>query len=469
MVALRRAFACTAALAAASCGLAPAPAPPPPFPSDGVADFGQSAPVELCLGTASVVPPEAATGADAVCVPTGASSTACTSDAGCTGIEHCVCGRCIIQACAGAAACGSGLVCRDGRCTTPCTKDADCPSGGTCDIGGCTRACAKDADCHFGEHCDDLFNVCVADICSATVPCSAGATCEPITAPFELHEPEVVVIGGAAVAFVELRTTGSGATSEIYRAHVDGASRWTADPTTPVLAAEGGQSAGAPSAIVDGDHVDLYFAAGDGQALAHAASTDGGRTFARDAAPVLTPGEAWEKGWIGSPGAVRYGGETLLFYEGGPRAGVGLAKVGPGAATRVGGGPVVTPATIEDPLAWQYVTEVGAPYALVAGGVLRVYFTGRGVVGTDAIVSGTDVPADADDSIGLVASLDGKTFSAYPSGPVFTRMTNLRAYLGSREAAVLLLSTGGAEINFVATDASGQSEAGLASAAGTAP
>jgi hypothetical protein len=463
---VKRAFAAMSALAAASCGLAPAPAPAPPIPGDGVAAFGTDAPVQLCLGTANVIPPEASTGADAVCVPGGASGAVCTADGNCNGIERCVCGQCIIQACQGAGACGAGLVCRDGRCTTPCTEDSDCGSGGQCDTGGCTRGCSSDGDCHFGESCDDLFNICVAKICSPAVPCGPGSTCEPITAPFELHEPEVVTIGGATVAFVELY---AGTTGEIYRARIDSASRWTADPTTPVLAAVGGVSAGAPSALVAGDRVDLYFASGDGQALAHAVSTDGGMTFTPDAAPVLTPSEAWEAGWIGSPGVVRYGAETLLFYEGGPRAGVGMAKVGAGGATRVGGGPIVTPATVEDPLAWQYVTQVGAPYALVAGDILRVYFTGRGVVGTNAIVGGASVPADADDSIGLVASYDGVSFAPYPSGPVFTRMTNLRAYLGSREAAVRLLPGGGAEINFVATDASGQDESGLARAATAGP
>jgi hypothetical protein len=467
---VKRALAC--ALAATSCGLLPAPGPSPPIAGDGVAAFGDASPIQLCLGTANVVPPEASTGADAVCVAGGASGAACTAGTDCAGIESCVCGQCIIQACAGAAPCGGSLVCRDGRCTQPCSEDSDCPSGGQCDTGGCTRGCAQDSDCYFGESCDDLFNVCVAKICSPAVLCGAGSTCEPITAPFELHEPEVVVVGGATVAYVELRTEGTGgagATSEIYRARVDSPSRWTADPITPVLPAVGGQSAGAPSALVDGEQVDLYFAAGDGQALAHAVSTDGGVTFTRDATPVLTPAEGWEQGWIGSPGVVRYGAETLLFYEGGPRAGVGMAKVGTGGvATRVGTAPIVTPAIIEDPLAWQYVTEVGAPYALVAGDILRVYFTGRGVPGTDAIVGGALVPADADDSIGLVASLDGVTFTPYPSGPVLTRMTNLRAYLGSREAAVRLLAGGGAEINFVATDASGEDESGLSRAA-TAP
>jgi Cys-rich repeat protein len=139
---VRRAFACICALAAASCGLLPAPGPAPPIPGDGVAAFGSAAPIQLCLGTANVVPPEASTDADAVCVAGGASGATCTGDGDCSGIEACVCGQCIIQACQGATACGNGLVCRDGRCTPPCSADSDCPSGGQCDTGGCTRGCS---------------------------------------------------------------------------------------------------------------------------------------------------------------------------------------------------------------------------------------------------------------------------------------------------------------------------------------
>jgi hypothetical protein len=161
---------------------------------------------------------------------------------------------------------------------------------------------------------------------------------------------------------------------------------------------------------------------------------------------------------------VRFQGATLLFYEGGPRAGLGLGRVSNGAATRVGSGPVLTPATIEHPLFWRDVTEVGAPFAVVAGDVLRVYFTGRGIQGSDAILADAAVPADANDSIGLTASTDGVTFATYPTGPVYARVANLREYLGTREASVQLLPAGGATITFVSTDATGTSESGLAQA-----
>jgi hypothetical protein len=208
----------------------------------------------------------------------------------------------------------------------------------------------------------------------------------------------------------------------------------------------------------------MFFAIDDGQGIAHVVSTDGGHTFTRDAQPLLVPMEAWEHGWIGSPAAVRFQGATLLFYEGGPRAGIGVARIDGGAAQRVGSGPIATPASINDPFFWHDVSEVGAPYAVVAGDALRVYFTGRGVEGSDARIGDTAAPADPNDSIGLLASLDGIAFVPYPAGPVYARLTNLRAYLGEREAAVRLSPGQGAQITFVATDASGKSESSLAQA-----
>jgi hypothetical protein len=295
------------------------------------------------------------------------------------------------------------------------------------------------------------------------MPCASGEACEAETAAGSLHEPEVATVGGSAVAYVELRSGGEG-TGVVYRAIVAPGS-WTADPAMPVVAGSMGKGAGAPSILVnDGDMVEMYFAIGDGQGIGHAVSTDAGRTFTPDAVPVLVPAASWEQGWVGSPGAVRFQGSTLIFYEGGPRAGVGLARVGAagGGATRVGDGPVVTPAMITDPLFWRDVTEVGAPYALVVGDILRVYFTGRGVWGSDAVHGDAALPADVSDSIGMVASRDGVTFTPYPTGPVFARVTNLRSYLGAREAALRTLPGGGTEITFVSTDASGTSESGLA-------
>jgi hypothetical protein len=447
-----------------ACGLVSHEVSSTPVPSDGIGNFGDSAPVELCLGTASVIAPAVAVGAGAaVCVPTGGGAVACETAASCSGIEQCICGRCIVEACSGF--CSAGLVCRGNRCTTACVLDSDCAAGEQCASGGCARTCDADAQCHFGEQCDTLNNVCATQTCSAAVPCAPGDTCEQEQVLGELHEPDVLSLGGGTVAFAELRTEVAGAvTSSIVRASVSSLEAWAAAPVTPVLAPAAGQSrVGAPSVLAGGAGLDLYFAVGDGAGIAHASSTDGGVTFSRDPGFVLQPAEPWENGWVGSPGAVVFGGETYLFYEGGPGAGIGLARVGPGGATRVGTAPVITPAMAEDPIFWRDVTQVGAPFALVDGPVLRLYFTGRGAWGSDAIVEGVTVPAEVNDAIGLFTTRDLQTFEPYPTGPVYARVTNLRSYLGEREAVVRLLPAG-AEITFVSSDASGQNVTGLAAA-----
>jgi hypothetical protein len=263
---------------------------------------------------------------------------------------------------------------------------------------------------------------------------------------------------------VEIRSGGGIPASAVYRARVEGR-RWTADPLTPVLASGSGDSPGAPSAIVRAGRVELYFATG-GAAIARTVSTDGGRTFTRDAAPALTAAQGWEKGVIGSPAAViDRDGATLLFYEGGPRAGVGLARVDAGGhAVRVFDHPVISPADIEDPRFWRGVTEVGAPYAVVVDDAVRVYFTARGIEGLDATAGVASLPAEANDSIGLVSTRDLVHFDAHLGGPVLARVANLRAYLGEREAAVRVPAEGQVEIVFVASDASGESVSGLAAA-----
>lgn len=453
------------ALFMGACGLGSQEPSGVSIPYDGVSGFGEVAPVELCLGSARVVPPSAGGAGAGVCVREGASGAPCGSDAACSGIERCVCGRCIVEACQGAASCDGGRVCRGRRCTTSCASDAACAPGERCVSGGCARACASDEACHFGERCDPLDDVCTVKLCGGALLCGAGAVCEHSVAGGELREPALVSVSGETLAFVEIRGLNTSAGSAIYRARVDAPGRWVADPELPVLEPLDGEAeVGAPSVIGRGDAVELFFAAGGGARIGRAVSLDRGRTFASDPAPVLEPSEAWERGYVGSPSVVEHLGTIYLAYEGGPRAGIGIARVGPGGAERLAREPVVTPALVEDPLLWRVITEVGAPHALAVNGAVRLYFTARGAEGGDAWVGGDAVPADRNDSIGLVTTRDMAVFEPYPAGPVFARVTNLRAYLGEREAFVRVLPSG-AEITFVASDASGSAVSGLARAA----
>lgn len=460
-----RARALLLTLALPSCGLVSSSDEIVPYPPDGIGGFGEAEPIEVCLGSARVVAPDASSGEGAVCVAEGATARACAADGECAGIERCVCGRCIVEACQGGS-CGEGRVCRDRRCTLGCTEDAGCAAGEVCAAGGCARTCAGDGDCHFGERCDKLGNTCRAKPCSEATPCGIGARCEAASVTGVLHEPEVAVVGGAEVAYVELRL---GVSRAIYRATVEALTRWTISPETPVIEGDAGEAAGAPSLLLDGDRVEIYYEVGEGAAIGRALSTDGGLSFVKEATPVLSPALDWENGRVASPSVLRSGGTTYLFYEGGQRAGIGLARVAEGVAARVSQEPLAAPATVADPVFWHDVTEVGAPHAMIAGEAVRVYFTARGAEGSDARIGDVPVPADANDSIGLLASLDMKRFSLYPTGPVFARVTNVRTFLGEREGSVRIAGDGAYEMTFVASDASGKSVSGLGVARTAAP
>ncbi|HVY46906.1 MAG TPA: hypothetical protein VHB21_13555 [Minicystis sp.] len=467
-VARRFVAAALACVAAPACGLVSHDPELAAFPPDGVNDFGDASPVEVCLGTARVVAPSVAVGlGGALCVPDDAAAAPCSDDTACEGIERCVCGRCIVEACEGSS-CEDGRVCRGNRCTTSCAKDGECAAGERCASGGCARACSRDDECLHGERCDPLEEVCSSLLCSDVIPCGAGDRCEPQQVTGDLREPELATVDGAPVGFVELRTPGASRPSVILRARIDSATRWTAEPSTPVLAGAAGEAVGAPAVLVSGSRVDLWFSTSDKSAIGHAVSNDGGRSFMRDPAPALVPADAWENGFVGSPSVAIFGGATLLAFEGGPGAGIGLARVDPdtGALARVGHAPIATPKTVSDATFWRHVTEVRAPYLVPEQTLLRVYFTGRGEEASDALVGKDEVPAPANDSIGLVATRDLETFSPYPAGPVFSRVTNLRAYLGESEAAVELAPEGkpGAAIVFVSADATGKATTGLARA-----
>src|SRR5688572_19657254 len=73
----------------ASCGFLPHDNTSIPFPGDGAGNFGPSAPVELCLGTARIVAPSlASSGAAAVCIREDAQEKSCNGDTECDGIEQ---------------------------------------------------------------------------------------------------------------------------------------------------------------------------------------------------------------------------------------------------------------------------------------------------------------------------------------------------------------------------------------------
>lgn len=428
-----------------------------PFPSDGVAGFGKPDLVEVCIGTARAVPG----GAAAVCVPAAATPRVCAADAQCQGTERCLCGRCIVQACGAGTVCPSGEACRAGRCTTACTTDGECPGGGLCDGGGCTRGCDADGDCHHGEVCG-FSGTCAAEACGPAVSCGAGHACEPLALDGEVREPTFATVAGEDLVFFELRSKSGAA---VYRARIDGPAHLTADPTTPVLAPPPGEArAGAPSAVVHDDRIDLFVAIGDGAALGLAVSDDGGRSFSWTSDHLLVPQETWENGAVGSPAALSRDGATLVFYEGGPGRGIGLAKLDGASLSRLSATPVLVPADLEDASFWRSVQSISDPFALVSGDIVRVYVTARGIEAGTAVTASGPVPAEPNESIGLFAGKDPAFLDRFPTGPIFATTAGLFGSLGEREPAVRL-TAGGAELYFVATDASGAVPVGLSRAA----
>lgn len=459
-------------LAAIGCGLAPHDATTPAAETDGTSGFVADGPIELCIGSTRVVSPSVASGSGAgVCANEGATPAACGADGDCRAPESCICGRCLALGCRGASDCPDGYVCSGGHgtCEKRCTADADCAPDEACAIGGCARRCSDDSPCAFGQRCDSLSNTCGGQSCDDLTPCGAGRTCVAEQTVGDVREPSLVTLGGARFAYVEVRTRANGApAAAIYRARIATPHEWIADPETPVLAGDGPNDAaqvGAPSALVRGAGVELYFATAGGASIERATSDDG-VGFVRDGAPLLVPSAAWEAGYVGSPGAVVFAGATYLFYEAGggtSLVAIGAARLDGASATRLRDAPVLAPGDIDDPIFWRGVSAVGTPAPVVVDDVLRLYFTGRGTEGTDAESDAGPLPADPNDSIGLATTRDLVHFDRFPTGPAFARRTNLRAYLGEREPSVTL-EPGERSIAFVASDASGTKTVGLSRA-----
>lgn len=445
----------------ASCGLASGEGERAPFPADGVGAFGEASPVEVCRGTTRIVAPALATGATALCVSEGQTERACGADGDCEGIERCICGRCVVAPCQGAGSCDGQEVCRGRRCTRACGEDGDCASGERCVSGGCARSCASNGDCHHGEVCDALDEVCTTSLCGGGASCGSGSTCIAVAEVAELGEP--AWLGDEPIAFVELTR---GPETSLLRARIEAPSRWRVDPEEPVFVMPGEARVGAPSVLRRGARLELYAEVGDPARIVRAISTDEGRSFVVDQDPALLAAEPWEEGAVGSPSVFAFGGATYLFYEGGKGRGIGLCQVTTQGCTRTSPNPVLAPADVEDPVFWRGVTQVRAPHAFLAGEIVRIAFTARGTEGHAAMGPEGALPPDPNDSIGLAATTDLKTFSLYPVGPMYARLVNLRAYLGEREAAVRVLPAG-AEMVFVSADASGEGVTGIYRAAGS--
>ncbi len=442
-------------LSLAACGLSETNEAQSPFPSDGVGAFQSASPIEVCLDTARIVAPALATGAGAICVPSEQTPRVCSSKDDCSGLEKCICGRCIVEPCLGGAACAPGEVCRGKRCTRGCGTDDECATNERCISGGCARNCSNDGDCHYGERCDSLDDVCVVSVCGSGGTCGAGSTCEAVAEVAILGEP--AFLGDEPIAFVQLDRASE---RSIYRAEIISAQSWRVKPVSIILSAGPESIVGAPSVVRRDNQLDMIAAIGKPSRIVLARSVDDGQTFDVVADPLLEAADPWENGSVGSPSVFDFQGSTFLLYEGGQGAGIGLAKVLTNHAHRTQPNPILFPASVMDPVFWRDITNVGRPQAVVVGDSVRILFTARGIEGFSAMTSAGNAAAEPNDSIGLATTIDLQSFALFPTGPVYTRLVNLRAYLGESEAT-MRMAPNGAEMVFVSSDASGEAKTGL--------
>ncbi|HJZ88369.1 MAG TPA: hypothetical protein VKN99_24510 [Polyangia bacterium] len=389
----------------------------------------------LCQGSTFFGPPDS--DPVGICIPQSARpGRLCLSDAACRSRERCVCGTCTVQICDGPAQCGSGngrdCNFRTNVCGLPCSAQQGCPGQDVCDRGFCTSACLQDRDCQTGETCSPTHR-CISAFCHTTSECIGGIQdCQIQRNPGDLREP--ALLDDPLLLFVELRPTVS--TGQIVRAQSgDGGRSFSIDPAAPVLAPTAAERRlGAPAVARRGTTLLLFFEEPDG--IGRALSSDNGRTFQRDPAPVVRADQAWEAGLVGSPGAAVLGDQTvLLFYEGGGGAGIGLATSQDGASfIKPSARPVVDAIAISDPTLWRQIDRVGQPAARraldpVGREGVSLWFAAHGVESAATLESGMLVPPVANNSIGYAASLDrGRTFAPFPFNPVFDRIENFRQH-----------------------------------------
>lgn len=425
------------------CGLGPAPEPYRPTSGTGIAPWTELGAAQVCLGDQALGPPASVPGG--LCVGTAAAPAACAADSDCRSREACVCGRCTIAYCATASDCAPPRVCNfnQHRCDLPCSSSSSlvgqsppsaisgsrCGDGEECISGVCRGRCATDADCQHGEVCDSA-NVCVSDDCANDAGCLGGERCEIQRIPRQVLEPGPVAgFGAPVVLYLDLAVPALPDQRAIYRATSRDGVRFVLDPPTPVL--EDPAGARAPSPVVDGGRLYLYFEQGDGVALRVATSADG-IGFAMPIT-VLTGGATA----VRHPSAVHVGGKVVLYYQRGDGTAIALATGEPERALADQGvvlAPdqiVVGTGTPGEPF-WVQITRVQSPHAVLAGNAIRLFFSALGRESADASKYGMNEPIPANHSIGFAAApaTAPEMLTVWPYGPVFDRV---EAFLEHRE------------------------------------
>jgi hypothetical protein len=404
------------------CGLGPVPDTFAPTSGDGIAPWSELGAALVCDGDRAFGPPASATGG--LCVSTAASPTSCETDDQCASRESCVCGRCTVAYCASEVDCAAPRTCNfaQHRCDLPCSSAAQCASGEECVGSVCRGRCSTDEDCQFGEVCDSN-HVCIGDDCANNGGCLSGERCDIQREPRQVLEPGPVAdFGAPIVLYLDLALPATPDARAIYRAFSTDGVHFRLDPTTPVITDPAG--ARAPSPVLDGGQLYLYFEQGDGAALRVATSSDG---VAFDPPITVLSGSSKV---LHAPSAVHAGGSVALYYQAGDgTAGIGLATGTP-AARLVDPGIVLAPAAVEvgtgapGTAFWVQIQRVQSPHAVLAGDVIKLFYSAFGHESADASKYGTGEAIPPNFSIGYAAAETPapQMLSVWPYGPVFDRV-----------------------------------------------
>lgn len=422
------------------CGLVGPADVPERRASDVPGPFIEEGPLLLCLGDRRIDAPGApGSGGEAgslgFCVPSDARAAPCSVDGECGDRERCVCGACRVPVCRTGSDCPRDQDCmgHGHRCQARCVADLDCGAGERCDPTtlGCAPACEADADCEFGEVCSSTRNLCITVTCDGS-GCISGRRCDVqrttmrVTRPAMVREPVeslwATVEGVGVVRFAA--GPGPGYGSETGLAAVE-------DPVRdPSLWSE------------PGGGLLLVVGAQDGSALVAYTSPDGEDWTRLGPGPFLAAGDGWESGWIGRPSVLGDAGGWLVAYEGGPGAGIGLARLEPsGEAARISSSPALTPSRAGTEPHWSALEWLGAPFLFMQECTpgwtgVGLVFEARGLERVDLALE-AGAPAEPNASVGYARLGADSTLEADPLNPIFTTMAGLAVTRGESTPALV--------------------------------
>ncbi len=432
-------------LAIGGCGFAPQDDFTGRRVGDGAAPWTDLGVVQLCLGNELIGPP--ATDPGGLCIAGTSAEAPCAGDSDCRSREACVCGRCTVPYCTVNSDCPSGRTCSfsENRCDVVCAETSDCADGEQCFNNTCRARCATTDDCQTGEVCS-ANNRCVTADCASEADCIEGERCRIQRVPRVAREPTILDTGSGPTRFVmwlELSSETDTEDRAIWRAISADGQRFRIDPARPVKD-DGG--AAAPSILRDGDGYVLYYEYQQGAEIRVATSPDG---------IAFGDGQLALAGGVGpaaarAPSAVLRGDEVLLYYQIGDGTAIGLAR-GPLAGALTSLGPVLEPREVIDRGddiaggAWLEVEAVRSPAAAIISGPggprLHLWFSAFGRESGDSEQFGEVVPLPPNYSIGYaVTTTDApQSLLLWPFNPVLDRVSAFLDHGSELDPAVVEL------------------------------